>query len=573
MLVWNPQLEHHLDTLDDKSTQSNEEARKSQDDGSVQEDKAIASHVPRNKERNQEIKDVSSRDWSPIVEWIGVGLLGYCLGGGSIVASIVLFLCTMAWLFWKQNISQLGTRILQQQEEPRFLKCRIELSKLLGSVGAPPLQRTVTSLENANATINYQLVLDFGTAHVRFLRQMDQSLNTLRTAVGMHLRTTLLSVDRVELASTVNRCRSSGRSNSILLPTARRMLSRVVLDQYRSLHDCCASLSTFDENDDIDDDSIEVPEVITLSWLKFMRHELADLLSFQMSQLMSSLEMLRDISHSDSALRRRCDASMSTAMESTEYLSSIFSLSPTIPESLDVLPHDLHTLYRQFDTASVALWACQQLYKKDSDDDDGGAVSNTTSVLEFLDQIESLLQSVGDVKEMLEQNLNGTTTKDGKVVDPNEEMGECRDKSTREPTDDPQDYEHSGQSFDAVSSRNDTGDIVNKKTIVFSASGSMQQQLISDNKGNGSTLTTIPPRQSVTTQHMVLQELQERLSKMDRSEEVGADGTRLDDSDTQRVVQKKKLSTSSMFLGASGDVLAELKNSIEKNGWPLSLNT
>jgi hypothetical protein len=78
---------------------------------------------------------------------------------------------------------------------------------------------------------------------------------------------------------------------------------------------------------------------------------------------------------------------------------------------------------------------------------------------------------------------------------------------------------------------------------------------------------------------MVFEELQERLAKMDRAEEeeeeeVGADGTRiLQESDAQSVVQKKRPSTtSSMFLGPSGDVLTELKNSINNGkGWSLSL--
>jgi hypothetical protein len=237
---------------------------------------------------------------------------------------------------------------------------------------------------------------------------------------------------------------------------------------------------------------------------------------------------------------------------------------------LDVLlPQDLNSLYRQFNTALVALWACQQLYKEGGDD--VGAESKTTSILEFLYQIESLLHSVGDVKERLERNLNGTIHDGEEGAESNEEIGQCHDKSACEPMD-PQDYEDTGQSFDAVPG-NDTGYTVKNKTIVFSASGAIQQHRILNDKDNGSRLTTIPSRESITTQHMVLQELQECLSKMDCVEEVSADGTRLDDSDTQRAVQEKMLSTSSMFLGASGDVLAELKISIVNGeGWPLSLN-
>jgi small-conductance mechanosensitive channel len=128
-------------------------------------------------------------------------------------------------------------------------------------------------------------------------------------------------------------------------------------------------------------------------------------------------------------------------------------------------------------------------------------------------------------------------------------------------------------------SRNDTGDIVVKdKTLVFSASGALQQQqqqqrISNDDGRNGrSTLfTTISPsRQFITTTQQVLQELKERLSHMDRAEEVCADGTRMEDLDAQlTTVQKEMRSTSCMFLGPSGDVLAELKNAIqngEKDG-------
>jgi hypothetical protein len=245
----------------------------------------------------------------------------------------------------------------------------------------------------------------------------------------------------------------------------------------------------------------------------------------------------------------------------------MFSLSPAIPESSDMLQSDLHTLCRQFNTASVALWACQKLCMNDIDSGER-AERNTSGVLEFLEQIESLLHSVDHVKERLGRNLNGTAN-NREAMDRNEEMAESLDKSKREHTD-PDDYEHSGQSFDA-SSRNDTGDIVKNKTVVFSASGALQH-FVSD-KGKASTLTILPPQQSIATQRMVFEELQERLAKMDCGEEVGADGTRLHESDTQRIVQKKRPSTSSIFLGASGDVLMELKNSIKNGeGWSLSLD-
>lgn len=622
MLIWNPQLQHHLDTFDDKSTTSNDEAqvvvRQECQEGSLQDDDTSA--VPeenivnaclsrRNNEKNQEMND---RLWHPILEWVGMGFLGYYLGTTGSAVGILLVLCPLAaWLFWE--LSHLDMRRTQQQQqqedENQFLKCRMELSKLLGLVGAPPLQGSSSPLENANITIHYQLILDFGMAHVSFLRQVDYSLDTLRTAVGMHLRTTLFSVDRVELAgSTLNQCCRHYPDKNVLLPTARRMLFRIILDQYKSLRDCCSSLSTlFDENNDIDnnnngnnDDSIfQVPEVMTLTSLTSMRHELADLLSFQLSQLMSCQEMLHHLSCLESVLRRQFCASMNQAMELTEYLSCLFSLSPPaiIPESSsDMLQGDLHTLRRQFNNVSVALWACQNLC--DSRSSDGGGdgenggrnttLSSSGMVLEFLEQMESLLHSVDDVKERLRQDINNKTVNDGETVERNEEMVECcLDKSsTREEHSDPEDYVHSGQSFEEnVSSlRNDnTGEhmVKHNKTIVFSASGTMRQLVVGSSKdtvaSSSTTLLTIPPRQSIMTQRMVFKELQERLAKMDRAEEeeeVGADGTRiLQESDAQSVVQKKRPSTtSSMFLGPSGDVLTELKNSINNNGerWSLS---
>ena len=616
MLLLNPQLEHHLDTFDDKSTTSNDDAQLRVRQGSLKEDASVPEEIivnayplGRNNKQNQE--SMKERIWNPIFEWVGMGFLGYYLGCGSCTVGGIVLLCSLACLFWEMShhILQRRWQRRQQQEENQLAQCRIELSKLLASIGAAPLKKCSSSLLDNNTanttTIHcYHFILEFATAHVNFLRQVDSSLDTLRTAVGIHLRTTHVSVDRVEL----NRLCHHNYVNKkhVLLPTARRMLSRIILDQYKSLQNCYSLLPLLDENlnsnnnnhddDDNDDDStIQLPNVMTLAWLKFIRHELADLLSFQLSQLMSCQEMLHNLSRFDGVLRQRFCSSIRTALESTEYLSCMFSLSSPSPaiiaESSDwLLPSELHMLCQQFNTASVALWACRELCDRINDDDsecnnnnNNNNKNNTSSsgiVLEFLEQIESLLHSVEDVKESLRQNLHRTVKDDGEAAERNEKMEEsCLDQSEREVQhSDPEDYVHSGQSF-LVELQNVTAGehmVQNNKTVVFSASGTMAQ-LVGNKKdtaaGNNSTLWTSPPRQFIATQRMVFEELQQRLAKMDRAEEVGADESHiLQESDAQPVGHKKKPSTTFMFLGPSGDVLTELKNSIKNGkGWSLSL--
>jgi len=533
MQVWNPQLEQHLNCAENYHDGSAAVEERETTTTSLQDESfSPKRETPRVAKEGKRMDSVyKSLSW-PMMEWMGVGFLGasccICQGSVSLVFAGMFLLCVVLagkWLVWRQKQAQLHVK---RQNERELQDCRIKLSSLLGSIGAPPLTLAIL-MDEEHDTLDCKGILKFARAHVDLIKQVDCSLEKLRTSVGMSLRSTLASVERVELASLL------GRNNSaVVLSVARRMLCQVMMDEYESLY-------VLLPNDVQDDDSLEVPNVITLAWLKSLRLDLADLLSFQLSRLLFSSQYLCDAKLPDATLQ-----SQLMAKESTEYLTSMFSLS----QETD-FDSDFDTLRRQFDKASVALWACQASCESNKDKED-----DEIRVLEFLEHFETLLHSVGNVKERLTNRTRGVDSSEHNEEDENDSG------STAEYPVDSRDYEDIGASFDGVPPKS-VNHAAKNKTVVFSGSGSAQWANKKDQEAEMENETILPRRQYVTVQGVVLTELQQRLAKMDPAQEVDANGNDVSEVKTDATVHRKESSTSSsMFLGASGDMLSELKNMI-----------
>ena len=472
-------------------------------------------------------------------------LASMMIGGFVSPMAAAVFACINAgsWIISRENR-------LSIVEQNSFQECRISVSKLLGSMGARPLLPTETVCSTEYAPVHYTVILEFSQSYIALLVEMDRLFNVLRTAVGLHLGTASRSVERVELAST-RRGEIRGGNALVVLPTIRRMLLCVMMDHYRSLQTLCAEVSSIPG--EADDDMIEAPSVITLQWLKQLRQELAELLSMLLSRLLLSPCVLRDLSLAGSDMEGRLHTCTMTANESQQYLSSMCVLP--VPESTDKLQQDLNSLCRHLDSASVALWACQvSLDNEDKEE----ILSN---VRDFLEQFDILLNSAGDAKEALKEQL-ACNDVEGMEMAENLETMELEDSLAGTEA---EDYEHSGVSFMEDSlSRNPENAIPKNKTVVFSATGSVKKSISSTGKTPMMREHTATiPHQSVATQRTLLQELQKRLEKMDRLEEVDSNGGLLDELEAPTRKQEKEPSASLMFLGASGDLLKELKQSMD----------
>ena len=160
--------------------------------------------------------------------------------------------------------------------------------------------------------------------------------------------------------------------------------------------------------------------------------------------------------------------SIFAAKESTEYLASMFTLKqPPRQCQAEMDSSDMNLLYRQFEKASVALWACQASGMTESISD--STKQADTRVMEFLQHFETLVCSIDDVKERLlnqcESQQKGSsdrlTTEEDTIEDVNLNH-----------SDDVRDYEDSGAlSFEGNVPSKYPDDAFGNKTVVFSCSG------------------------------------------------------------------------------------------------------
>lgn len=486
------------------------------------------------------------------VEYVGVGLLfvSWYLGGGavSLMNGVVMLVAFGKWIAWRRK--QHAVRTIQQLEQEGYLQCRLKLSAVLGSIGAPPLQKS-RRIERGNDPIDapndfYELVLDYCQAHVDFIHQVDRSLEMLKIETSMSLRASTSSVERVELA---NLSRNRARSKSVSLFTARRMLSQAMVAQYRSLDSLTVGKSEVNGGG-------EIPNVVTLAWLRLLRTELASLLSVKVSQLISSPRAFHDD-------KSTVNDSIFAARESIEYLESIFTLKqPPRQCQAEMDSPDMNLLYRQFEKASVALWAFQVSSMTESISDNTNEADS--KLTEFLQHFETLVCSIDDVKERLlnqcESQQKGSsgrlTTEEDTIEDTNINHSV-----------DVRDYEDSGAalSFEGNDPSKyldyDFGD----KTVVFSCSG--QETIQKQDKDHNQSEMNIH-NQHIALQSKMLQELHHRLEKLEQAEEVDTKGNAIDleedAADIPTVRQEEpRIRTTSACLGVSGDVLSELKRTLD----------
>lgn len=556
MHVWNPQLEHHLDIVDDVVDDDNVSTTASA--ASDDDARCDRGSLYTNKEDNKSSTDYVTKKRvvsQNQMEYIGVGLLlvSWYLGGGVVSlmnVMLVSFAIAVRWIAWRRKQQSLDTK--QQREQEDYLKCRLKLSAFLGSIGAPPLpqqqsQRTERGNEAVASNDYCELILHYCQAHANLIHQVDHSLEMLKMATSMSLRSSTTSVERVELATmSRNRTRST-----VSLSTARQMLSQVMMKQYESIESLMMGTNAMNGEG-------EIPNVVTLAWLRLLRTELANLLSSQVSQLASSSPPMtlhdakRMLRHSTFATR-----------ESTEYLASMFALkSPPqqhCPAEMD--SSDMSLIYRQFEKASVALWACHACDMTESSSDCTTRKQADDRVIEFLQHFETLLCSIDDVKERL---LHQCTSQQKGFSNRFATEEDVIDDASRNHSNDVKDYEDSGalSCQDNIPSRYLDHDF-SDKTIVFSCSGGeiIQEH---DNDPNQSDVNILD-QERISLQGMMFQELHYRLERLEQSEEVDSKGNAIDRKEEAAAVptaRPEESRATSVFLGVSGDVLSELKRTL-----------
>lgn len=373
-----------------------------------------------------------------------------------------------------------------------YYECRKTVSRLLGSIGAPPLRRTSDDqwqeLTSDMAT-STESVVDFLEAHVRLMVTIDRALEWVRISAGLHwgLGPHSRCVERVERAA-LSRQRITASSCSILvLSLARRNIAKVIIQESQCLVDAFATAKQLhrDEDDDtLRNAVLVVPEVIDLSWMKASRNHLADLLTCVVEQL-CTWESLSSERHAANSLKDHAW----TARSLRDYMASYLLLDDDDKmdegeESRAVRPtndeHGLIVQYRQhLDALSAALWSFQleqphhaynlsESSSPASDEPDLENISNRT--LAWWNRIQELSATC----QTLQEQIGNRFFPPAVVPDPEDDDNNANDDAdglnTNRPGEEPHSYESSVSVY-KEKTKHSTSSNSTTKTLVFSGKG------------------------------------------------------------------------------------------------------
>ncbi|KAG7346964.1 HSR1-like GTP-binding protein [Nitzschia inconspicua] len=471
------------------------------------------------------------------------------------------------------NADWLGT-----SSHPVFY-CRKEASRLLGLIGAPPLQwklldsdeetpisktkdgKDPSSADALCATTSLGIIdlalkslIHFLEAHVKLLLVVDQAYYWLKVSASLHwgLGPNSQCVERVERAETAKEYRKSKNANgedemassleprrrldatSILaLTTARRNVAQCLVDQSLSLVETFRRVQALSqanpanaherENDSIssviDDQVLLMPQVVDLSWMKTSRNHIASLLSYIIDSIctVAGLQILADQEKGRESLMQ----SMLNAENAQEHIRSnllLGDLSPSERASLNESNDLIAVLlqYReQLEAMSAALWSCQQY----SGDVAPSKDPNGSSHLAWWDKVKELSANCKVLEEVIESKLV-TSLGDNQPLDLPEEAAASENKDFRNVENG--NYEHASEGL-ATSHRHGVPSLPSK-TVVFAGSGSAAKEGEGTRtparvaKARSSDVAPIPERDTVA-ELLLVRELQNRISLMPPSEE------------------------------------------------------
>jgi hypothetical protein len=460
MLVLNDELEKHLQSLEDDDDDDG--------DGDILEQTGKESQNCETQRR-----DLPRIGGMPFLLSHGtVGVFGYLIGKGNVkwMWTRVLFLFVAHYalrLVWK-----LYTQRRDKMKREQLVELRLELIKLLGTIGAPALQhRTYEFVPVEKAT----RIVQFVQAQVELFAKMEVAMEILSTTTAMQLGVGPYSpsVERLSIANM----------RPIL---AKRILAETIFCHKRVLYNLL--------NED-DADAIEAPSVVTLRWLKASQSEFCCLVS-EVTNVLLTIEMSEEI-------QLDIRATIDKSREASKYLEGIFGCTQQPRTSqVSTCPQRLQ---QQMGAAQAALWAFDQ----QSTDD---------TRREWLDRFLRILVHAKELGENLRSETESTIEMEDvtcEVKDENILGTELVEQSGK--------FEDCGKPHQ--SSNTTQMGMTEKRVVVFSGKGknikSTQKNPRDDRAG-----------QQAVTQYVILSELKTRLAAMDKADEVEANEVSDDEDET-----------------------------------------
>ncbi|CAJ1954446.1 unnamed protein product [Cylindrotheca closterium] len=404
-----------------------------------------------------------------------------------------------------------------------------------------------------------------------------------------------------------------GPSKSVLsLVTLRRNLAKAMIHQSGTLQAFWKHLYEHQESSDVESEDgypevkeplLEMPHIVNLAWIKDARHVLAKSLSGTVEEiillLQSSSSKDKRLFHT-SKIRFWLDDSDVQTRQLTHYLRGMLLLPNegivgavelsavrSVENPNDPLFHTLLNFRTQLDALGAALWSCQQYCNSSNDQNmiadaildkvPDGVLNGDLNLEEdsSLSQKEwwSKIQQISKTCRAFENEISQIYFPQEVDLDESDnESDDMNDNAQRPASQETGDYVHG----EIKSDRQDVQGGLKKdkptKTKVFTGKGNVEDRpKKTGRKGKGRTGTGnegvdsdfyLPQRDTVSELAMV-SELQNRIKALVQDEEIEEDES---DSEDQKAARLARAPTAPLFLGASGSLLAELKQSIPSMG-------
>jgi hypothetical protein len=498
----------------------------------------------------------------------------------------------------------------QQQHE-----CRCQVSRVLGSIGAPLLrpsqvqtrlhysQHDDTTTGGGTWNPRYADVIHlFAMAHAKLLHTMDIAMDILKMSTAMQLGATTATAERVERALFARERQRQRRAvvteepttlatpPVVSFPTIRTMVQEAMIHQVESLLLLLAipieagGAETTLENVTPTDVLGKVPSIITLTWLRESRQQVAGLLTFVMEEVIS--------------VQRPVVVSMDNLTQATQIAEEVhlhlrhalgLGESPTnsnvdnkgegrasqkeaTNNDCSALKARLETIRTQYCRLYIALWAMEDTITGASEDQKV-ANANSDSSLEMKDSWrrvtslnDEICASLQEIDRHVFQEVDTT------ISDENEDPLDIADVSAS----------NRGIQGYTVETMDQTIDVHRglatkpTKTAIFSGKGAVQPHPRRPRKASEPSTTSAPlssvtmPQNDPVAQHYLLSELRTRLQMLALPEEEHEVNDDPQDDDTPKERPRsftKKTVAIPLFGGAMGSMLVgELNNAVKLLG-------
>ena len=487
------------------------------------------------------------------------------------------------------NLAPDADQIMERQWE----ETRLEVSRLLGSIGAAPLAPLGTmncnlGLISGSSSGEYShmdVTTELAAAHVDLIQTMDNALKVLRNGTSLRLglgpthsgnekvisRAEKACVERQIKHHRSMIARNESKYNpKLTLSKSRCILHQTMVDQATSLRVTLTNCIPCAEWDEFIEDmrycSQQNASILTISKLSVSLNRLRDLLSFVMSTMLS-------MSHITTKKVALLKQSTQLAKERAQFLQSAFELSLCTPDgcspmSRSKITHDesirctlksINQMQSVLEAAQVSLWAMRQSLLEEQDQSTSSGADDPRI---WLSQLKEQLSQMKASVDHFESAFLPAPVEE-LAPEPNEESPSaistaiitCQDieLENNEPTETPM--------VDSILNTTDPHPMEHAdKTWVFSASG----QQSSTRRRRERDTRTAPPSTALFEQSMLMHDLQKRLGTMQLAKEhdaVKLDANKEDDED----LNQNERQSAPFFMGVQGSVLSELANALKNS--------